>query len=170
MSIAGVAAGGGREGLCVTPLNRCAAVGRYSLGGGHGPLIRSFGLGADNIVDVTLVTANASLVTVSAAGTVERSLAGDVTATSASSDLWWALRGGGGGTYGVVVNMTIKLHPAPKSPLPAMQCYFPMLVDDGPGLVGPAVLQHYFEVSETLARCEEGGAVLGVVLCPALTR
>lgn len=124
----------------------------YSLGGGHGPLIRSFGLGADNIVDITLVTANATLVTASSGGTVERALDGSVTSTSPSTDLWWALRGGGGGTYGVVVNMTIKLHAAPKDPLPAVQCYFPMVVDGGAGLIGPQVLQHYFEVSETLAR------------------
>eukprot|EP00666_Eupelagonemidae_sp_cell4sb_P007037 gene7037-5386_t len=35
----------------------------YALGGGHGPLVRSLGLGADNIVSVDLIAANSTRVT-----------------------------------------------------------------------------------------------------------
>lgn len=28
-----------------------------------------------------------------------------------NADLFWALRGGGGGTFGVVISMTVKAHP-----------------------------------------------------------
>jgi len=38
-----------------------------------------------------------------------------VTATpTQNQDLFWALRGGGGGTFGVVVGMTVKVHPKMK--------------------------------------------------------
>ena len=32
-----------------------------------------------------------------------------------NGELFWALRGGGGGTFGVVVHYVLKLHPAPSS-------------------------------------------------------
>ena len=35
----------------------------WSIGGGHGPFGNYAGLGVDNIVEVTLVTANATVVT-----------------------------------------------------------------------------------------------------------
>jgi hypothetical protein len=65
-------------------------------GGGHGPASRQFGLGADQVLELEVVLANGSTVTANACQ---------------NSDLFFALRGGGGGTYGVVVSTTIKAHP-----------------------------------------------------------
>lgn len=71
-------------------------VGGYTQGGGHSALSTSFGLGADQTLSMDVVTADGRLVTAT---------------RSQNSDLYWALSGGGGGTYGVVVSMTVKAYP-----------------------------------------------------------
>ncbi|KAF2873217.1 FAD binding domain-containing protein [Massariosphaeria phaeospora] len=70
--------------------------GGYIQGGGHSPLSSLYGTGADQVLSFEVVTA-----------------AGDfVTANSSSyPDLFWALRGGGGSTFGVATAVTVKAHP-----------------------------------------------------------
>jgi hypothetical protein len=70
--------------------------GGYTQGGGHSALSTSFGLSADNTLEFEVVTAAGKLVTASRA---------------TNPDLYWALSGGGGGNYGVVVSMTVKTFP-----------------------------------------------------------
>ncbi|KAH6717441.1 putative isoamyl alcohol oxidase [Leptodontidium sp. MPI-SDFR-AT-0119] len=70
--------------------------GGYTQGGGHSALSTTFGLGADQTLEFQVVTALGKVVTASA---------------SQNSDLYWALSGGGGGTYGVVISMTVKVYP-----------------------------------------------------------
>ncbi|KAF5875951.1 putative fad binding domain protein [Botrytis fragariae] len=71
-------------------------VGGYTQGGGHGPLIGEYGLAADQTLEWEVVTA----------------LGEHLVATPyENSDLYWALSGGGGGTYAVVLSMTTKAHP-----------------------------------------------------------
>ncbi|KAJ9259032.1 CAZyme family AA7 [Paecilomyces variotii] len=70
--------------------------GGYSQGGGHGQLASKFGLAADQVLEWEVVTADGDLVTAS---------------PSENADLYWALAGGGGGTYGVVLSMTSKAYP-----------------------------------------------------------
>ncbi|HEV7523058.1 MAG TPA: FAD-binding oxidoreductase, partial [Candidatus Angelobacter sp.] len=65
------------------------------LGGGTGWLTRRFGLSCDNVEGFTLVTADSSIVHANA---------------KENSDLFWALRGGGG-NFGVVTEFEVKLHP-----------------------------------------------------------
>ena len=67
----------------------------YTLGGGLGWLVRQYGLSADSVNAFEIVTAD-----------------GQPTRASASQnpDLFWALRGGGGG-FGVVTGMEIRLYP-----------------------------------------------------------
>jgi FAD binding domain/Berberine and berberine like len=65
------------------------------LGGGTGWLTRRFGMSCDNVERFTLVAADASLVRASA---------------RENTDLFWALRGGGG-NFGVVTEFVLKLHP-----------------------------------------------------------
>ena len=67
----------------------------YTLGGGIGWLARKYGMAADSLVDVELVTAEGQLVHANA---------------SENKDLFWGLRGGGG-NFGVVTSLTFNLFP-----------------------------------------------------------
>ncbi|XP_055340388.1 uncharacterized protein LOC129589600 [Paramacrobiotus metropolitanus] len=76
-----------------------SAAGGFTFGGGHSPLSPAFGLAADNVLQVTMLTANGELLTANACQ---------------NKDLLWAMRGGGGGTFGIVTSITYKLHYIPK--------------------------------------------------------
>ena len=52
--------------------------------------------GVDNVLEITIVTANGNHV---------------IANPYQNEDLFWALRGGGGGTWGVVTSVTYKTHP-----------------------------------------------------------
>jgi FAD/FMN-containing dehydrogenase len=67
----------------------------YTLGGGVSWLARKHGLSANNVLAIELVTADGELRRVDHEN---------------DPDLFWALRGGGG-SFGVVTAMEIKLHP-----------------------------------------------------------
>ena len=67
----------------------------YSLGGGIGWLARKHGLSADSVLAIEVVTADGALVRAD---------------RTQNTDLFWALRGGGGG-LGVVVAVEIALYP-----------------------------------------------------------
>jgi FAD/FMN-containing dehydrogenase len=84
------------------PAGSCPSVGisGVTLGGGFGLAGRQFGLTADNLVGVKIVTADGALRTVNA---------------STDPDLLWALKGGGGGNFGVATEFTFTIHPLPSS-------------------------------------------------------
>ena len=71
--------------------------GAYTQGGGHSALSTPYGLAADQALEYQVVTAAGTVVTASA---------------TTNSDLYWALSGGGGGTFGVVTSLTVRAHPA----------------------------------------------------------
>ncbi|KAJ5052218.1 uncharacterized protein L3040_001977 [Drepanopeziza brunnea f. sp. 'multigermtubi'] len=93
-----ITAAAAAQGLVVVG-GECPTVGLaggYTQGGGHSALSTNFGLAADQTLSFEVVTAAGDLVTASRTN---------------NSDLYWALSGGGGGNYGVVVSMTIKTYP-----------------------------------------------------------
>ena len=71
--------------------------GGYIGGGGHGPLSSSYGMAADQVLEWRVILAG-SAVTVTASPTQNQ-------------DLYWALSGGGAGTYGVVWSVTVRTFP-----------------------------------------------------------
>ena len=100
------------------------SLGGYTMGGGHSSIRRMFGLAADNVLEIEMVTANGDTVTVNGQGTETRYRDGNVVSSS-DTDLLWALRGGGGGTFGIVTKFTYKLHYAPNQ-FVVMDCLMPM--------------------------------------------
>ncbi|WP_063129794.1 FAD-binding oxidoreductase [Nocardia fusca] len=68
-----------------------------TLGGGYGPLSGRFGLALDNLLSAEVVLADGSVVTADA---------------EQEPDLFWALRGGGG-NFGLVTSMRVRLHAVP---------------------------------------------------------
>jgi FAD/FMN-containing dehydrogenase len=80
----------------------------FTLGGGVGWLSRAHGFAADNVVRAELVTATGRRVTAGA---------------DRNADLFWALRGGGGG-FGLVTELEFRLHPVER--VYAGTSYFPV--------------------------------------------
>lgn len=71
-------------------------MGGYIQGGGHSPLSSLHGIAADHVLSYSVVLASGKFVTAS---------------PTSNPDLFFALRGGGGSTFGVVTSVTVKAHP-----------------------------------------------------------
>ncbi|KAI3615878.1 fad binding domain protein [Moniliophthora roreri] len=69
--------------------------GGYIQGGGHSALSSFYGLAADQSLEFEVITTEGRFVTAS---------------PTENEDLYWALSGGGGGTYGIVWSVTVKAH------------------------------------------------------------
>jgi FAD/FMN-containing dehydrogenase len=78
----------------------CTTVGVAGLvlGGGFGNFSKGFGTGAANLLEAEVVTAD-GVIRVANAYT--------------NPDLFWALKGGGGGSFGVVTRLTLRTHELP---------------------------------------------------------
>ncbi|KAF8529329.1 FAD-binding domain-containing protein [Hysterangium stoloniferum] len=73
-----------------------AVSGGYIQGAGHSALAPTFGLAVDNALQFEIVVANGTLLTVNSVS---------------NPDLFWALRGGGAGSWGVIVSTTLRTFP-----------------------------------------------------------
>lgn len=74
--------------------------GGFTQGGGFGSFSKQFGTGAAGVLQVEVVTADGKVLTAN---------------QCQNEQLFWAIRGGGAGTYGVVTNMTLRAHKLPKN-------------------------------------------------------
>jgi FAD binding domain/Berberine and berberine like len=83
----------------MVPGGTCPTVGIAGLtqGGGIGLSGRKFGLTCDHLIEATVVLADGRAVVANA---------------REHSDLYWALRGGGGGNFGIVTRFVFRTHPA----------------------------------------------------------
>jgi len=96
---------------------------------GHSPISDTYGLGSDNFLEFKVVLPNGDLV---------------VANKVANPDLFWALRGGGGSTFGVVVEATVKAHP--DMPITLYTWTLNETKPNNPGLWDAyAELHHHFE-------------------------
>ena len=73
-------------------------VGGLTQGGGFGSFSKGFGTAAANLLEAEVVTADGAVRVVNA---------------FQDPDLFWALKGGGGGTFGVVTRFTLRTHDLP---------------------------------------------------------
>lgn len=79
----------------------CTSVGVAGLiqSGGFGSFSKGFGMAAAGLLEAEVVTADGRLRTVNACR---------------DSDLFWALKGGGGGSFALITRLTLKTHPLPE--------------------------------------------------------
>ncbi|ETS80656.1 hypothetical protein PFICI_08185 [Pestalotiopsis fici W106-1] len=86
--------------IVTSGVDRTVGLGGYIQGGGHGPLSSTYGLAADQLLQVTVAT-----------------VAGNILVCNSvqNQDLFWAVRGGGGGQYGVVTEYVILTYPTPAN-------------------------------------------------------
>jgi FAD/FMN-containing dehydrogenase len=70
------------------------------LGGGFGSFSKAFGLAAASLLEAEVVTADGKIRVVNACK---------------DPDLFWALKGGGGGTFGIATRLTLRLHELPET-------------------------------------------------------
>ncbi|KAJ7189102.1 hypothetical protein C8R46DRAFT_1244603, partial [Mycena filopes] len=96
------------------------ASGGWMMGGGHSVLSPAFGLGVDRVLEIKIVTPDGAFHTANACQ---------------NPDLFWALRGGGGGTFGVVVSSTHRVEQ--RIPIQVINMTFTPT---------DANLQEYFEI------------------------
>ncbi|MFQ6638933.1 hypothetical protein Gotur_015114 [Gossypium turneri] len=75
-------------GVCTT-----LGIGGHFTGGGYGNMLRKFGLSIDNVVDAQLINAKGRI----------------LNRKSMGEDVFWAIRGGGGTSFGIILSWKIKL-------------------------------------------------------------
>ncbi|HSY28517.1 MAG TPA: FAD-binding oxidoreductase, partial [Burkholderiaceae bacterium] len=78
------------------PIGECedVCVGGFVQGGGYGFTSVTFGMNCDNVIDMRVMLADGSIITAS---------------PTVNYDLWWAMRGGTGGTFGILLSVRYRL-------------------------------------------------------------
>jgi FAD/FMN-containing dehydrogenase len=115
-------------------------VGGLALGSGSGWLERKLGFSCDNLISAEVVTAAGEIVTAS---------------ESENSELFWAIRGGGG-NFGIVTEFTFKLSPVGPIVLGGMLLY--------PAVLAGPVLKNWRDFMRTAP--DEVGSAVALITAP----
>ncbi|MFO1141230.1 MAG: FAD-binding protein [Amaricoccus sp.] len=80
------------------PAGECddVCVGGFVQGGGLGFTSTTFGMNCDNVIELRVMLADGSIV---------------IANEGANRDLWWAMRGGTGGNFGILLSVTYRIRP-----------------------------------------------------------
>ncbi|OAA56221.1 FAD-binding, type 2 [Niveomyces insectorum RCEF 264] len=78
---------------------RTVALGGFITGGGHSILAPQYGLATDQVLEMQIVSPAGDILTLN---------------ECQNTDLFWAMRGGGGSTFGVLTSVTMKIIPSPE--------------------------------------------------------
>ncbi|KAI0854513.1 FAD-binding domain-containing protein [Xylaria cubensis] len=79
--------------------SKTVSVGGYLTGGGHSVLAHRYGMAADQALEMEIVTPSGDIV---------------IANECQNKDIFWAMRGGGGSTFGVMTSVTLQTHPTPQ--------------------------------------------------------
>jgi len=109
----------------------CTDVGVAGLiqSGGFGSFSKGFGTAASSLLEAEIVTADGQVRTVNACQ---------------DPDLFWALKGGGGGSWGVVTRLTLRTHELPKA-FGAAWCTIKAVDDEAYGHLARRFMDFYAE-------------------------
>ncbi|KAJ3520405.1 hypothetical protein NM688_g9166 [Phlebia brevispora] len=118
------------------------AAGGWVQGGGHSALAPKYGLGVDNVVQITVVIADGSALTVN---------------EYQHSELFWALRGGGGGTFGVVTSVTYRTHPSTPLILAIFSAFINSTLPSGTTTASPILEDLFVELVRMTPAMSDGG-------------
>lgn len=118
------------------------AVAGFNMGGGYGLTSREFGVGCDQVIGATVMLADGSLVMANA---------------DTNPDLFWAIRGGTGGQFGVVLDITFKVQPVQNIWGFAMQ----WSIEDAPAAL--VELQNHYMLD---GDAPDQFGYLGILMCP----
>ncbi|KAJ6014301.1 FAD binding domain protein [Penicillium herquei] len=126
--------------------------GGYTQGGGHGSLASRYGLSADQVLEWEVITAGGELKTAS---------------PTQNADLYWALSGGGGGTYAAVLSMTVRVYPEEETSVASLS------FTSGAG-TDPEDVEHFWSVVkafvvDTQSLLDAGGAHIWIALPASMT-
>ncbi|CBX96720.1 hypothetical protein IAQ61_005419 [Plenodomus lingam] len=96
--------------VTVGAIGSVGLAGGFGQGGGHGPLGPAYGLMVDQAVEFEVVTADGQQRTINECN---------------DPDLFWAMRGGGGGNYAVLTSYKFQLHPSVPLNVYSFQAHWP---------------------------------------------
>ncbi|KAJ8117653.1 hypothetical protein OPT61_g1202 [Boeremia exigua] len=88
--------------ITVTGANPSVGIIGWLTGGGHGFLSSTYGMGSDNLLEARIVLPNGSTIT---------------TNPCLHAEIFSAIRGGGGSTFGVLTEVVLRTHPTPQTTL-----------------------------------------------------